>query len=109
MRVCLFEDQGVVDLQPLVLTRPVFELLCGQSSLGSKQCGYFPPSAVGALIRTYLADLLRLQEPHVYVNDPGWLCQDSTLLVNGRWLPPPARLALGGRPRRTGAGRWGWA
>ena len=88
MRVCLFEDQGVSDLQPLTLTRPAFELLCGLTSLGKKQCGYFAPSSVGALIRPYLIDLFRLQQPHIHVNDSAWLCKESTLLVNGRWLPP---------------------
>jgi UDP-N-acetylglucosamine diphosphorylase/glucosamine-1-phosphate N-acetyltransferase len=88
MRVCLFEDQAVANLEPLVLTRPAFELLCGQSTLGSKQCGYFAPSGVGAMIRPYLAELLRQQQPHVTVNDPVWLRAETTLLVNGRWLPP---------------------
>ena len=38
MRVCLFEDRGALDLEPLTLTRPVFELLCGLTSLAAKQC-----------------------------------------------------------------------
>ena len=37
MRICLFEDLGVFDLEPLTFTRPVFDLLCGAGSLGQKQ------------------------------------------------------------------------
>ena len=36
MRVCLFEDRGVGNLEPLVWTRPAFELLSGCTSLARK-------------------------------------------------------------------------
>jgi UDP-N-acetylglucosamine diphosphorylase/glucosamine-1-phosphate N-acetyltransferase len=88
MRVCLFEDQKAADLEPLSLTRPVFELLCGWSTLGSKQRRYFGAPAAGALVRPHLADLHRLQAPHTPVNDGSWLQEGPTILVNGRWLPP---------------------
>jgi UDP-N-acetylglucosamine diphosphorylase/glucosamine-1-phosphate N-acetyltransferase len=89
MRVCLFEDQKVRDLEPLVLTRAAFELLCGQDSLADKQCRCFDSPEVGVLIRPHLAPLYRLQHPHRPVNDPAWLRADATILVNARWLPPP--------------------
>jgi UDP-N-acetylglucosamine diphosphorylase/glucosamine-1-phosphate N-acetyltransferase len=89
MRVCLFEDRGVANLEPLTLTRPAFELLCGQTSLGAKHCRYFAPDAVGVLIRPHLAELYRAQQPTTAVNDPAWLRAQPTILVNGRWLPPP--------------------
>jgi UDP-N-acetylglucosamine diphosphorylase / glucose-1-phosphate thymidylyltransferase / UDP-N-acetylgalactosamine diphosphorylase / glucosamine-1-phosphate N-acetyltransferase / galactosamine-1-phosphate N-acetyltransferase len=88
MRVCLFEDHAVADLEPLSLTRPVFELLCGLTSLGAKQSRFFPPGSRGVLIRSYLADLYRLQCPAVPVNDPAWLRAGPVIMVNGRWLPP---------------------
>jgi UDP-N-acetylglucosamine diphosphorylase/glucosamine-1-phosphate N-acetyltransferase len=88
MRVCLFEDRGVSDLEPLTLTRPAFDLLCGQTSLAVKQCRAFAASAVGALVRPLLAELCRLESPGVAVNDLGWLRAGPTVLVNGRWLPP---------------------
>ena len=43
MRVCLFEDRHADQLEPLSLTRPVYELLCGQTSLASRQWRYFAP------------------------------------------------------------------
>jgi UDP-N-acetylglucosamine diphosphorylase/glucosamine-1-phosphate N-acetyltransferase len=90
MRVCLFEDHGVADLEPLTLTRPAFELLCGQSSLASKQLRFFNADEPGCLIRQHIADVFRLQYPQKPVNDLSWLRSAPTLLVNARWLPCPA-------------------
>jgi UDP-N-acetylglucosamine diphosphorylase/glucosamine-1-phosphate N-acetyltransferase len=89
MRACIFEDHHVTDLEPLTSTRPAFELLCGQTSLGSKQCRHFAPCEVGVLIRPQLADLYRLQHPATPVNDLAWLRAEPTVLVSARWLPPP--------------------
>ncbi len=94
MRVCLFEDRGALDLEPLSLTRPVFELLCGLTSLAAKQSRFFPPGPRGVLVRSYLADLCRLHSPEVPVNDLAWLRAGPTILVNGRWLPPSIPLPL---------------
>ncbi|MFL5338766.1 MAG: putative sugar nucleotidyl transferase [Gemmataceae bacterium] len=88
MRVCLFEDHGVVDLEPLTLTRPVFDLLCGASPLSTKQTQYFAPCVAGTLVRPFLAELLAERRPDVPVNDPAWLRLGPVVLVNGRWLPP---------------------
>jgi UDP-N-acetylglucosamine diphosphorylase / glucose-1-phosphate thymidylyltransferase / UDP-N-acetylgalactosamine diphosphorylase / glucosamine-1-phosphate N-acetyltransferase / galactosamine-1-phosphate N-acetyltransferase len=93
MRVCLFEDQAAARLNPLVLTRPVFDLLCGQDSLAEKQFRYFQAYDRGAIVRDYLADLCRLQAPALRVNNRAWLRAGPLVLVNGRWLPP----ASGGR------------
>jgi len=88
MRVCLFEDQGAADLEPLALTRPVFELICGWTTLGSKQRRYFSAAVCAALVRPHLADLHRHQMPQAVVNDYSWLRAGPVVLVNGRWLPP---------------------
>jgi UDP-N-acetylglucosamine diphosphorylase/glucosamine-1-phosphate N-acetyltransferase len=93
MRICLFEDRRTVDLEPLTLTRPVFDLLCGQTMLGEKQVRHFAPSEAGALIRPSLAVLCRLHQPHIPVNDLAWLRAGPLVLVNGRWLPPPETAA----------------
>jgi UDP-N-acetylglucosamine diphosphorylase/glucosamine-1-phosphate N-acetyltransferase len=93
MRICLFEDRGVANLEPLTLTRPVFDLLCGQSSLRSKQCRYFAPCELGVLLRPYLVDLFCLNQPTVPINDLTWLRGETTVLVNGRWLPPEGGLS----------------
>jgi UDP-N-acetylglucosamine diphosphorylase/glucosamine-1-phosphate N-acetyltransferase len=92
MRVCLFEDRQVDNLEPLTLTRPAFALLSGQSALADKQCGHFRASEVGVLVRPHLASLYREQHPNVAVNDLAWLRAAPTLLINGRWLPPAKRM-----------------
>jgi UDP-N-acetylglucosamine diphosphorylase / glucose-1-phosphate thymidylyltransferase / UDP-N-acetylgalactosamine diphosphorylase / glucosamine-1-phosphate N-acetyltransferase / galactosamine-1-phosphate N-acetyltransferase len=91
MRLCFFEDRGVASLEPLTLTRPAFELLCGQTSLGAKQRRHFAASAAGALVRPHLAELCRAARPDTPVNDLPWLRAAPTVLVNARWLPPPGQ------------------
>src|SRR2546425_1342864 len=89
MRVCLFED-GAADLEPLTLTRAVFELRCGITCLGDKQLGRCAPESVGVLVRPHLAPLYRRQHPNHFVNALDWLRSDQLLLINGRWLPGEA-------------------
>jgi UDP-N-acetylglucosamine diphosphorylase/glucosamine-1-phosphate N-acetyltransferase len=86
MDVCLYEDRGAADLEPLTLTRPVFDLLCGQSSLAEKQARYFQATAHTAVVRPHLADVRRLQSPGMAVND--FAGAGLVVVVNGRWLPP---------------------
>ena len=87
MRVCLFEDHGVADLEPLTHSRPVFELLCGCTSLADKHRRYFAASDWAVLVRPGLAAVTR-ETSAVAVNDPAWLRAGPAVMVNGRWLPP---------------------
>jgi UDP-N-acetylglucosamine diphosphorylase/glucosamine-1-phosphate N-acetyltransferase len=104
MRICLFEDRGAWDLEPLTLTRPAFALLCGQTTLACKQYRHFgahsEPASRGAIVRPHLAGFWRLEEPTSAVNDRSWLQAGPLVLVNGRWLPPdeqaPADLSTPG-------------
>jgi UDP-N-acetylglucosamine diphosphorylase/glucosamine-1-phosphate N-acetyltransferase len=87
MRLCVYEDRADL-LEPLSLTRPVFELRCGLTNLADKQRRAVGADEWGALVRAPLADLFRQQQPKVAVNDADWLSRDDVILVNGRWLPP---------------------
>jgi UDP-N-acetylglucosamine diphosphorylase/glucosamine-1-phosphate N-acetyltransferase len=87
MRVCLFEDQAE-NLDPLCFTRPVFQLLCGRTSLASKQLRYWAPREYGVVVRQCLEQLERCRLPTIPVNDQSWLSAGPTLFANGRWLPP---------------------
>jgi UDP-N-acetylglucosamine diphosphorylase/glucosamine-1-phosphate N-acetyltransferase len=98
MRICLYEDAGVADLEPLTLTRPVFDLVCGQTSLAVKQARQFPGCPLGVVLRPSLADLYRQRCPNTPVNDLGWLGSEPTVLVNGRWLPPAGCRCVGSGP-----------
>src|SRR4051794_37501425 len=104
MRLCHFEDALVADLEPLSLTRPAFELLCGCTSLAEKQARYFSlargprPAARpdrGALVRPYLTASVAERWPQLRVNDLAWLRSGPVVLVNGRWLPPAPGLHAG--------------
>ncbi|MGL4555696.1 MAG: putative sugar nucleotidyl transferase [Gemmataceae bacterium] len=87
MRVCLFEDEAVADLEPVALTRPAFALLSGCASLGDKQYYHFGATDPAALVRPALAPLL---SDALAVNDAAWLASGPAILVNARWLPPTA-------------------
>jgi UDP-N-acetylglucosamine diphosphorylase / glucose-1-phosphate thymidylyltransferase / UDP-N-acetylgalactosamine diphosphorylase / glucosamine-1-phosphate N-acetyltransferase / galactosamine-1-phosphate N-acetyltransferase len=88
-RVCLFEDPEVRYLEPLTLTRPAFDLLCGGASLSEWQIRHFRPTEIGALVRPPLAELCCLHHPQFAVNAPAWLSHSGGILVNARWLPAP--------------------
>lgn len=89
MRVCIFDDGRTSQLEPLTLTRPACDLLCGLSSLLDKQCRRFGATETGLLLRPSLVDLARRDHPFAHVNDLFWLHSATTVLVNSRWLPPP--------------------
>jgi UDP-N-acetylglucosamine diphosphorylase/glucosamine-1-phosphate N-acetyltransferase len=88
MRVCLFEDRGARDLEPLTQTRPAFDLICGASTLAEQLTAAFPEAELGLIVRPELADLVKHERPGVPVNDAAWLRAGPVSLVNGRWLPP---------------------
>lgn len=87
MRICVYEDRHVPGLEPLTLTRPAADLVCGLDTLAAKHARYFGATAVGHLCRPAVAALVRPRAP---VNDPAWLRAGPTVLVNARWLPPAA-------------------
>jgi len=86
----VFEDSGVARLRPLTLTRPVFDLRCGAMTLLERQMRHFGATEAGALVRPEVLELCRLGRPDLHVNDPVWVNGGAVLLVNARWLPPPA-------------------
>ena len=88
MRLCTFEDARVAGLDPLAAARPAFDLRCGLTTLLEKHLRAVRPTAVGALVRPYLAKLTALDHPHYRVNESDWLAAGSAVLVNARWLPP---------------------
>ena len=92
MRLCLVEDIAVAGLEPLTLTRPVFDLMLGGGTLASKIARAFGigpgPHRRGVVIRPYLAAIQRQRDPHTVVNDRDWLARGPLVVANGRWVPP---------------------
>ena len=87
MRLCTFEDAAIGGLAPLSTARPVIDLLCGLSTLGTKHRRALRATAVVTLVRPALARLAALTHPHV--NESAWLLRGPTVMVNARWVPPP--------------------
>jgi UDP-N-acetylglucosamine diphosphorylase/glucosamine-1-phosphate N-acetyltransferase len=88
MRLVVFEDDSVEQLDPLTLTRPAFDLRCGAASLLDHQRRHFRAGETAALVRPEMVPLCRLAHPDVAVNDPDGLRGGPAVLVNARWLPP---------------------
>jgi UDP-N-acetylglucosamine diphosphorylase/glucosamine-1-phosphate N-acetyltransferase len=100
MRLCLVEDEAVPALEPLTLTRPVFDLLLGANSLGAKLARAFEvgpgPARRGVVVRPYLAAVQRSRDPQTTVNDLDWLARGPVMVANGRWVPPDPFEAIEG-------------
>ena len=92
MRICLVEDAAVAGLEPLTLTRPVFDLRLGAGTLQTKVERAFTVGTVpehrGSVIRPHLAALQRERDPQAAVNDREWLGRGPVIVANGRWVPP---------------------
>ena len=82
--VVIFEDSAASNFTPLTLTRPVFELICGMTSLWENIANRFYPDAeIRFICRDYLKDVLQ-QKVDARVNDLSGT--ESALFVNGRTL-----------------------
>ena len=92
MRLCLVEDAAVTGLEPLTLTRPVFDLRLGARTVGTKIERAFRLGPGhrrrGAVIRRHLAAVQKQRDPHAAVNDREWLGRGPVVVANGRWVPP---------------------
>ena len=92
MRLCLVEDLAVAGLEPLTLTRPVYELWLGCSNLGTKIATAFGigegPRQRAGVVRSHLVAVQHQRDPHVVVNDRDWLARGPVIVANGRWVPP---------------------
>ena len=90
MLICLFEDD-VRTLEPLTLTRPAFELRCGQTTLCEKQVQHFGATSLYAWMRRDLTNFYyksdperRAWQPMIPARCAAW----PRWYVNARWLPP---------------------
>lgn len=92
MRIAFFEDDGAEGFAPIALTRPVFELLCGQFSLRERLIRFLDVQEWGAFVRPYLRQTYQEFSPEAFVNDNVWLGNEPTLLINARWLPSPVAI-----------------
>ena len=85
MRLILFDclTPRRINFHPLALSRPIFELRCGMTSLGDKLVAKLAASDVACFVPPYMADVYRAKTSRP-VNDAASLKGDDLLLVNGR-------------------------
>ena len=82
--VVIFEDSAASNFAPLTLTRPVFELISGMTTLRENIVNRFYPDAEVSLVcRDYLKAVVQ-QQTNAKVNDLSGL--ENALFVNGRIL-----------------------
>ncbi len=96
MKICIFENEGYENLYPLSLTRPVFDLRCGQITLRERILRNFPGVNVSYFMRNYLAPVFSQDKKGVSVNEMEALKKDDVLFINGRWLLSREELNLTG-------------
>ncbi len=85
MRLVLLDvtSEKRINFYPLALSRPIFELRCGMSSLGDKLIAKVGAKDVACFVPPYLADVYRTKTSRP-VNDLATLKGDDLLLVNSR-------------------------
>ena len=71
------------NFDPLCLSRPIWELRCGMTTLGEKLLAKFDPADVAYFVPDYMADAYR-ERVGGRVNDRAALSGDDLLLVNAR-------------------------
>ncbi len=63
MQIVLFEDEKHINFEPLIYYRPVYELICGASTLREKIERAYPGYKVVLHCRKNLEGLLKSQVP----------------------------------------------
>lgn len=81
MHLCLFEDKYFSNFEPLMFSRPVYELLCGTFTLKEKILHHWGNNNYSLHCRTYLKKVTERKNPGIIVNQ---FPEEDTLFINGR-------------------------
>lgn len=81
MHICIFEDESVLNFEPLSYSRPVYDLFCGTSTLKQKILKNFPDTRYSLFCRDYLKEITEQNNPGIEVNS---LNEESAIFINGR-------------------------
>ena len=85
MHICIFEDEQYLNFEPLIHSRPVFDLVCGMTTLKEKIIRAFPKDKVVLKCRNNLESFLKAENPKCKVNQ---FDNDDYLFINGRIIAP---------------------
>ncbi len=83
MHICLFEDQHFGNFDPLILNRPVYELICGFGTIKERILSSFPKTGYSLLCRSYLKNVVSESNSNILVNE---IPDDDCLFINGSIL-----------------------
>ncbi len=85
--VFIFEDEGYKNLLPLVYTRPVFELRCGNHTILERIQQFYPGEEIGFIVRDYLVQITKEKYPEYLVQSSKLKFQkpiEKVLFISGR-------------------------
>lgn len=81
MHICIFEDTRYSDFEPLIFSRPVYDLLCGTFTLKEKILNCFHNPDYSLHCRKYLKKITERENPGIKVNR---FPEEDCLFINGR-------------------------
>ncbi len=85
MQICIFEDINYLNFEPMVFTRPVYDLLCGSTSIKEKIIRNYGSVKVSLHCRPYLSEIVQKNNPEFLVNK---IEDTECLFINGRIIAP---------------------
>lgn len=85
MQICIFEDVNYSNFEPMVFTRPVYDLLCGSTTLKDKIIRSYGDVKVSLHCRPYLKELVQKANPNLLINK---IEDAECLFINGRIIAP---------------------
>ena len=83
MQICIFEDINYANFEPLMFSRPVYDLMCGMTSLKEKILRSYGKVKYSLHCRPYLDAIVKKENPRIPVNK---IDDDQCLFINGRLL-----------------------
>ena len=83
MQICIYEDDKYVNFQPLSFSRPIFDLVCGASTLKEKIQRAFPDHQLSLHCRKYLEGVTAQNNPGIKVNKK---LSGEVTLINSRLI-----------------------
>ncbi|MBS4034740.1 MAG: GlmU family protein [Ignavibacterium sp.] len=81
MHICIFEDTRYSDFEPLIFSRPVYDLLCGTFTLKEKILNCFHNPDYSLHCRKHLQKITERENPGIKVNK---FLEEDYLFINGR-------------------------
>ena len=81
MKIVLFEDEKALNLEPLIINRPVFDLRYGSNSLLERMYQFFPKNSILLWVRESIKNLTAELYPSKNVNQ---IRDDNLIWLNAR-------------------------